>query len=201
MITIGLTGSIATGKSTVLAQFEQCAAAVADTDQMVHQLLSRAGKIQDAVAAAFPTAYIDGTIDRKALGQIVFHDAAELLRLEAILHPAVRAQTAHFFASAQLAGYLVAVVEIPLLFETNSQNRFDITVMTDVSQRMQIERALARPHMTVEKLQHILARQWPAHQKRSHADTVIHTGLGLAASMRQVKQLIKTTCIDNVITV
>ncbi len=190
MIRIALTGSIATGKSTVARQFAACGLPVYDADAAVHTLLQRPGPVRERVIACFPEAIRDGQIDRGLLGARVFHEAEALATLEAILHPAVRQEERAFEQRLRRMGRPAFVAEIPLLFETGSEARFDLVIMTSCPAWLQRQRAFARPRMHEEKYQQILARQMPTHEKRKRADVEIHTGLGKAASWQQVYQVI-----------
>jgi dephospho-CoA kinase len=190
MIRIGLTGGIATGKSTVAAQFALLGVPSFDADQEVHALLRDEGPVRDAVAARFPEAVQEDRIDRRALGRIVFSDEAALTALEAILHPAVQASERAFEQRLRRVDQPCFIAEIPLLFEVGAERRFDLTVFTSCPPWVQARRALARPGMTEEKYRHIMQRQMPAHEKRKRADVEIFTGLGRAESLRQVKALL-----------
>ena len=189
MIRIGLTGGIATGKSTVAAQFALMGVPRYDADAAVHTLFKCKGPVQTAVMACFPEAVKVGAIDRKALGRIVFHDDAALKALEAIVHPAVRAEELAFERRMRRMDVPWFIAEIPLLFEVGGEERFDLTIMTSCPAWLQRQRAFARGNMTEEKYRHILRRQMPAHEKRRRADVEIRTGLGKADSMRQVRAI------------
>lgn len=190
MIRIGLTGGIATGKSTVAAQFAMLGLPRFDADAVVHQLFRRDGPVRRQVSARFPEALQNGEIDRRALGRIVFQDMAALNELEAMLHPAVRREERAFEQRLRRLDVPGFVAEIPLLFEVGAESRFDLTVMTSCPAWLQRQRTFARGNMSEEKYAHILKRQMTAHEKRKRADAEIHTGLGKAESLRQVKQLI-----------
>lgn len=190
MIRIGLTGGIATGKSTVAAQFAYLGVPCFDADTAVHTLLREKGPVRQAVENRFPGVAREGMIDRRALGRIVFNDDTALKALEAILHPAVRDREQAFEHHLRRMDIPWFVAEIPLLFEVGAEGRFDVTVMTSCPAWIQRRRALARPGMTEERLRHILQRQMPAHEKRKRADYEIFTGLGRADSMRQVRALL-----------
>lgn len=190
MIRIGLTGGIATGKSTVAAQFALLGVPRFDADACVHQLFRRPGGVRKAVMARFPDAMQEGEINRKALGRIVFNDDAALSALEAIVHPAVRDEEQAFEQLLRRLDIPWFIAEIPLLFEVGAETRFDLTIMTSCPDWMQRRRAFARGNMTEEKYRHILHRQMPTREKRRRADAEIFTGLGKAESMRQVKALV-----------
>ena len=132
IIIIGLTGGIATGRSTVAAQFVACGAKLCSSDALVHALLAPGGAAEKEVAARFPKAMRDGKIDRRALGEIVYTDASALAELEAILHPLVRQEQQNFIAEMQSLGARLVVLEIPLLFETGAEARCDAVAITAV---------------------------------------------------------------------
>ena len=180
---IALTGSIATGKSTVMRQFAQHGIAVLDADRLVHQLLAEGGLAVNPVGHAFPETKKGNTIDRLSLGNIVFNDTKQLAKLEAILHPLVRVQEESYIRQLRQFGFKQVIVEIPLLFESGSNKRFDQVIVTTASPFLIHKRALSRPNMNAEKLKQILARQLPDHKKRLRADHVIHTGLGMRLSL------------------
>lgn len=188
MIVLGLTGSIGMGKSTTAKMFAEAGVPVHDSDEAVHRLY--AGKAAPLVEAAFPGTTIAGVVDRTKLGARVFGDAAALKRLEAIIHPLVRADADAFLARLRTAGAPIAVLDIPLLFETGGRNRVDKVVVVTAPTEIQRERVLARPGMTEEKLASILAKQVPDAEKRRQADFVIDTGQGLDAARAEVNAII-----------
>ncbi len=191
MIKLALTGGIGTGKSTTLAMFESLGVPVLSADQVVHELLRKEGEGFAPVAALFPTAVIETGICRKTLGSIVFSDDEALKKLEAILHPLVQKTEDDFLQKMQQAGQPLAVVEIPLLFETGGERRFDKVVVTAASAFTKWRRVKDRPHMTRERFRAIVARQWPDTKKLARADFIVHTGLGKAAAMRQVRTIVR----------
>ena len=190
MIRIGITGSIASGKSTVSKMFQMFGAAVFDADKVVHDLLSHDHTIQQKVISLLPQAWIDGAIHRPTLGSHIFHHPEKLKELEAILHPAVQKKEREFIKSCKRRGIKIAIFDIPLLFETKAHLRMDISILVSCPLFIQHQRALKRPHMTKEKLSAILAKQMPRHHKRKHADFEIHTGLGKAQSMKEIRVLL-----------
>jgi dephospho-CoA kinase len=191
MVILGLTGSIGMGKSTAAKAFRRLGAAVYSADAEVHRLLDTGGEGVGAIAAAFPEAVRRGTgdrsIDRVALGAIVFKDRRALVRLEAILHPMVRARERRFLVASELAGRRLAVLDIPLLFETGGESRCDATAVVSAPYFIQRRRVLGRSGMNEAKLAGILARQMPDLEKRRRADFVIATGLGRRESMHTVR--------------
>ncbi|MBZ9855721.1 dephospho-CoA kinase [Mesorhizobium sp. CA13] len=188
MIVLGLTGSIGMGKSTTAKMFAEAGVPVHDSDETVHRLY--AGKAAPLVEAAFPGTTGAGGVDRAKLGARVLGDAAALKRLEAIIHPLVRADADAFLARNRAAGAPLAVLDIPLLFETGGRDRVDKVVVVTAPADVQRQRVLARPGMSEEKLASILASQVPDAQKRRQADFVIDTSQGLDAARAAVTAII-----------
>ncbi|MBZ9996479.1 dephospho-CoA kinase [Mesorhizobium sp. BH1-1-4] len=188
MIVLGLTGSIGMGKSTTARMFAEAGVPVHDSDQTVHRLY--AGKAASLVEAAFPGTTADGSVDRAKLGSRVLGDAAALKKLEAIIHPLVRADADAFLVKHRNAGESIAVLDIPLLFETGGRGRVDKVVVVTAPPEIQRQRVLARPGMSEEKLAAILAKQVPDAEKRRLADFVIDTGNGLDAARAAVAAII-----------
>jgi dephospho-CoA kinase len=170
---LGLTGSIASGKSTVLKAFAALGVPTFSSDDAVHELYR--GDAVPAVEALFPGVSHNGAIDRAELAKRIVEQPERLKELEAAVHPLVRAQIARFLADAEAAGAKLAVVDIPLLFETGFDYGLDRVATTWAPDEEIRARALARPGMTVEKLEAILARQLPQDEKRKRADYVIGT--------------------------
>lgn len=187
MIVIGLTGSIGMGKSTIAAQCTQLGAKTLNSDDVVHRLMQPDGRAYAPIARLFPDAVKDGKIDRKILGSMVFPDAEKLRALEQILHPLVKEAEKKFAQNMKLKGVRIVVFDIPLLFETGGDNWMDMTLVATAPYFIQKRRVLARKNMTPEKFREILKKQMPDSQKRRRADFVVQTGLGKAASMRQIK--------------
>ncbi|ESY62958.1 dephospho-CoA kinase [Mesorhizobium sp. M0051] len=196
MIVLGLTGSIGMGKSTTAKMFVEAGVPVHDSDEAVHRLY--AGKAAPLVEAAFPGTTSAGVVDRAKLGARVLGDAAALKRLEAIIHPLVRADADAFLARHRAAGAPIAVLDIPLLFETGGSDRVDKVVVVTAPPEIQRERVLARPDMTEEKLDSILARQVPDAEKRKLADFVVDTGQGLGSARAAVAAIIAELSGDKV---
>jgi len=185
---IGITGSIATGKSTVLEAFQALGVPVYSADAAVAELY--AGPAVAVVEAQFPGVAVNGIIDRGRLSQRLAADPSGFERLEAVVHPLVRARIAHFMAAAEKSGAALAVVEVPLLFESGYDYGFDAVGVTHVAAAIQRQRALARPGMTVEKLDTILARQLPQAEKRARATYAFDTGGTMAQTTDMVKALV-----------
>ena len=177
MLIFGLTGSIGMGKSTTAKLFAEAGVPVYDADAAVHQLYE--GEAAPAIEAAFPGTVADGKVDRAKLSARVVHDPAAMRQLEQIVHPMLGASRQKFFDDAEAAGAPVAVVDVPLLFETGGEKRVDAVVVVTTSPELQRERVLARGTMDEEKLNSILARQMPDAEKRKRADFVVDTSHGL----------------------
>jgi len=188
MIVLGLTGSIGMGKSTAARMFSDAGVPVHDSDEAVHRLYS--GKAAPLVEAAFPGTVRDGVVDRAALSGQVLGKPEALKKLEAIIHPLVRADADDFLARSRAAGAPLAVLDIPLLFETGGRERVDKVVVVSAPADVQRERVLARPGMTEQKFASILARQVPDAEKRSKADFVIDTGGSFDDTRQAVQRVI-----------
>jgi dephospho-CoA kinase len=189
MFVLGLTGSIGMGKSTTARFFAEAGVPVHDADAAVHRLYE--GTAVPAIEAAFPGTTENGKVDRDKLGSRVFGDAAALARLEAIVHPLVRAAEAKFLADAEAAGAEVAVVDIPLLFETGADTRVDAVVVVSAPAGVQRARVFERPGMTEGKLQAILAKQMPDVEKRRRANFVVDTSKGFDSARVQVHGILR----------
>lgn len=190
MIVLGLTGSIAMGKSTAAAMFRALGVPVFDADAAVHRLLGRGGEAVAAVAAAFPGVVVEGAIDRRALAARVFGDGAALARLEAVLHPAVARARRRFLGRCRRRKVPVVVLDIPLLFETGGERYCDLVAVVSAPRLVQEQRLLRRPGMDRARLAAIRARQMPDHAKRRRADAVIPSGLGKAVTRRAIAAIV-----------
>lgn len=188
MIILGLTGSIGMGKSTTAAMFAAQGVPVNDADAVVHELYR--GKAVPLVAAAFPDAIVDGVVDRNRLSAAVLGNPAALKRLESIVHPLVREAELAFLARHRAAGTPLVVLDIPLLFEVGAEGRVDRIAVVTAPPEQQRARVLARPGMTDEKFEAILAKQVPDAEKRARADYVIDTGQGLDQARQAVARII-----------
>ncbi|MGE0626225.1 MAG: dephospho-CoA kinase [Hyphomicrobiaceae bacterium] len=190
MLIIGLTGSVGMGKSTVAARFREKGIPVCDADALVHELYE-----DDAVApieAAFPGATSEGKVDRQKLAALLIADPSGFKKLESIVHPLVTAAERECLGAAYRAGAEVAVLEVPLLFETGGDNRCDVTIVVSAPAEHQRERVLQRPGMTQDKLDTILARQLPDGHKRARADFVVDTGQPLDQTLADVDAIIES---------
>jgi dephospho-CoA kinase len=188
MIVLGLTGSIGMGKSTAAGFFTDAGAPVHDADAVVHRLYS--GEAVPEIEAAFPGTTHDGKVDRVRLGERVLGDPAALGRLEAIVHPLVRRDEERFLAAAEAAGAEVAVLDIPLLFESGGERRCDAVVVVSAPPDVQRARVLARPGMTQEKLARVLSRQMPDTEKRARADFVVDSSQDFDSTRAQVRAIL-----------
>ena len=192
MFVIGLTGSVGMGKTTTADMFRAQGVPVQDADLEVHRLMARGGAAVPAIAEAFPAAVKDGAVDRTSLGAVVFKDAEALKRLEAILHPMVAARRLGFLERAARRGATLAVLDVPLLFETGGDRNCDLTVLVTAPHFVQAARFLRRPGATWERLQAIRAKQMPDRAKRRLADIVIQSGCGRAPVLRAVTSIVRT---------
>lgn len=188
MIVIGLTGSIGMGKSTTASMFADAGVRVADADAIVHELYR--SEAVPAIEAAFPGTTGPDGVDREALSRSVLGSPQDMKRLEAIVHPLVRARQEVFLAAERARGAKMAVLDIPLLFETDGRKRVDVVVVVSCAPDIQRERVMARPGMTGEKYEAILSRQVPDAEKRAKADFVVDTGQGMESARRAVDRII-----------
>src|ERR1700689_813093 len=188
MIVLGLTGSIGMGKSTTAKLFAEAGVPVYDADATVHLLYE--GEAAPAIEAAFPGTTVDGKVDRTRLSACVVHDPAAIKRLEQIVHPMLGASRQKFLQDAEQSGAPVAVVDVPLLYETGGEKRVDAVVVVTTSPEIQHERILTRDNMTAEKLEAILARQMPDAEKRKRADFVVDTSHGLDPVRTRIRDIL-----------
>jgi dephospho-CoA kinase len=190
MIVLGLTGSIGMGKSTTADFFAEGGVPVHNADATVHRLY--AGEAVPAIEAAFPGSTAGDKVDRARLAAQVLGDPAALKRLEAIVHPLVRQDEERFLRAAEEAGAAVAVLDIPLLFETGGERRCDAVVVVSAPAEIQRQRVLARPGMTEEKYASLLSKQMPDAEKRRRADFVVDTGQDFDSTRAQVRAILQT---------
>jgi dephospho-CoA kinase len=188
MFVLGLTGSLGMGKSTTARFFAEAGAPVHDADAVVHRLYE--GEAVPLIEAAFPGTTQGGKVDRLKLGARVLGDAAALRRLEAIVHPLVHEAERELLAEAEARGEAVAVLDIPLLFETGGDERVDAVVVVSAPSDVQSARVMERPGMTLDKLEAILAKQMPDAEKRRRADFVVDTSQGFEAARLQVRAIL-----------
>ena len=188
MIILGLTGSIGMGKSTTADMFRAENIPVHDADQTVHQLY--ANEAIGPIGTLFPTAIVDGVIDRQELGRIVLADHGKMQQLEKLVHPMVREKEIQFLQNARNNGAFLVVLDIPLLYETGGEKRVDAVVVVSAHFEEQKRRVLAREGMNEKKFELILKKQIPDEEKRKKADFVIDTGKGLDSAHQQVREII-----------
>jgi dephospho-CoA kinase len=187
---VGLTGSIGMGKSTTAAMFREAGIPVYDADAAVHDLYDVGGLAVGPVGEAFPGVVKDGRVDREALRQRVLGDPEALKKLNAVVHPLVGQDRISFFENAERAKADMVVLDIPLLFETGGHEKVDSIVVVTAPPEMQRARVLARPGMTPERLDAILAQQMADADKRARAHFVVDTGQGLDHARAQVAEII-----------
>jgi dephospho-CoA kinase len=188
MIIVGVTGSIGMGKSTVARMFAEEGVPVFDADSVVHRLQGPEGALVQAIEAQFPGTTGPEGVNRGALAERVLGEPEALRRLEAMVHPAV-ARERQVFLAANAAAPLV-VLDIPLLFEAGGSDQVDKIVVVSAPIAVQRERVLARPGMTAEKFERILARQLPDSEKRARADFIIDTGGPKDETRRAVRRIL-----------
>jgi dephospho-CoA kinase len=189
MFVLGLTGSIGMGKSVTAKMFAEEGVPVHDADAVVHALYE--GEATPLIEVAFPGTTAGGKVDRNELGKRVIGDAAAIARLEQIVHPLVAAARDRFLAEAERNGAAVALLDIPLLYETKGEARCDAVVVVSAPAEMQWQRALERPGMTEQKLETIIAKQMPDAEKRRRADFVVDTSKGFDHARAQVRDILK----------
>jgi dephospho-CoA kinase len=192
LIVLGLTGSIGMGKSTAAAMLRRLGVPLFDADLAVHRLLAPSGAAVPAVSAAFTGVGTEaGGVDRALLGQRVFTDPTSLRRLEEILHPMVAAEEKRFLARLRARREPLAVLDIPLLFETGAERRCDCVLVVSAPALVQRQRVMRRPGMTEIRLNAILRKQMPDHRKRQRADFVVPTGAGHGLTLRRLKSIVR----------
>lgn len=192
MIILGLTGSIGMGKSTTTRLFAEAGAATWNADDAVHALYAPGGTAVGPVGEAFPGAVVDGAVDRDRLAALLGDDRDAFRRLESIVHPLVAQGRLAELDAARAAGVRLAVLDIPLLFETGGERAVDAVVVVTAPAEVQAARVLARPGMTRERFEAILSRQTPDEDKRARADFVVDTSRGLEAARAQVRDIVGT---------
>lgn len=190
LLVIGLTGSVGMGKSTVAKRLQEHGIPVCDADAEVHKLYE--GAAVAPIEAAFPGTTADRRVDRQRLSQALLADPSGFKRLEAIVHPLVQAVERDFLVRAVAEDHRLAVLEIPLLFETGGDARVDVTVVVSAPPEIQRARVLTRAGMTAEKLDAILARQVPDAEKRRRADFIVDTGQPLESTLAEVDTIVAT---------
>jgi len=190
MFILGLTGSLGMGKSATAKMFAEEGVPVHDADAAVHALYER--EAAPVIEAAFPGTTANGKVDRVKLGKRVLGDKAALRKLEQIVHPMVRRLEERFLVAAERDGAGIAVLDIPLLFETGGDKRCDAVVVVSAPAEVQRERVFGRDGMSVEKFETILAKQMPDAEKRARADFIVDTSRGFDAARAQVREILKS---------
>ncbi|HEY1258174.1 MAG TPA: dephospho-CoA kinase [Stellaceae bacterium] len=191
MIILGLTGSIGMGKSTAAAALRGFGLPVFDADRVVHRLLAPGGAAVARVAGAFEGVRdAAGGIDRSRLGKRVFADRNALSRLEAIIHPLVETAERRFLARARGRRKAIAVLDIPLLFETGAECRCDYVLVVTAPPLLQRQRVLRRPGMSEDRLHAVMRQQMPDREKRRRTDFVVSTGLSRNHALRQLRRIV-----------
>ena len=188
MIVLGLTGSIGMGKSTTAKLFVEAGVPVYDADATVHKIYE--GEAVAAVEAVFPVTTSNGKVDRQKLSAIVIKDPIAMKRLEQLVHPMLRAHQEKFLRDAERDGSAVAVLDIPLLFESGGDKRVDAVIVVTTSPEVQRARILERDNMTPEKLDVVLSRQMPDAEKRMRADFIVDTSHGLDPVRTRIREII-----------
>jgi dephospho-CoA kinase len=182
MKVVGLTGSVGMGKSTAAKMLRRMGIPVYDADAAVHRMMRKGGSAVAKVATSFPGVERDGAIDRAVLGQRVFGNEPAMKQLESIIHPLVREDEREFLAAMKRRNTKLVVMDVPLLFESGRQKRYDATMVVTAPAFVQRARVMARPGMTMARFAAIKARQMPDIEKRRRADFIIPSGLGRAVT-------------------
>ena len=188
---LGLTGSVGMGKSTAAAMLKRMGVPVYDADAAVHHMMQRGGIAVANVAAVFPGVERQGAIDRAALGKLVFGNEPAMKRLEAIIHPLVREDEKAFLAAHRRRKTALVVMDVPLLFESGREKRYDATMVVTAPGFLQRARVMARPGMTEARFAAIKARQMPDVEKRKRADFVVPSGLGRAVTWQGLRAVLR----------
>jgi dephospho-CoA kinase len=183
------------GKSTTARMFAEEGVPVHDADAAVHLLYS--GKAAPLIEEAFPGTVRDGVVDRAELGKRVVGNAEAMARLEKIVHPLVREAEIAFLDKARAEGCPVVVLDIPLLFETGGDRRVDCTVVVTAPADVQRERVMARPGMTEDRFEGLLAKQTPDAEKRRRADFLVDTSHGMEAARAKVRDIVRVLAARN----
>jgi dephospho-CoA kinase len=187
---IGLTGSIAMGKTHTARLFAEEGIPVFDADAVVHAFYQPGGKAVNIVHSLSPEAIVGGAVDRGRLSAAIMENEGLLSRLEQAIHPLVRKEQARFLEGERRKNAPLVVIDVPLLFETSRENEFDSIIVVSAPREIQRQRALARPGMTPEKLDLILSRQMPDHEKRARADFVVDTSGSDEFARSQVRRIV-----------
>lgn len=194
MLRIGLTGSMATGKTTVLNQCADMGVPTYSADEAVHELYR--GEAVPMVEAMFPGTVRDGEVDRQALGAQLAENPERISELETLIHPLVREKALEFLEQAQARGAAISVVEIPLLYETGAHYPLDCIIVTHCSDEIQRERALKRPGMNPERLDMLLSRQMSQEEKKQRGDFLVDTSGTIEQTRARTQQIIKELWVE-----
>ncbi len=190
MLILGLTGSIGMGKTAAAVMLRRMGLPLHEADAAVHRLLAKGGGAVAEVEAAFPGVAVDGAVDRRRLAERVFEDPAALARLETILHPVVRRAAREFLKQQARNRRWLAVLDIPLLFETAGGALCDAVIVVSAPRFVQKARVLGRPDMTRARFRAIRAKQMSDLEKRRRADFVVNTGLTKFETLRQLRAIV-----------
>lgn len=191
MLIIGLTGSIGMGKSATASMFGDLGVPVYDADAAVHALYAAGGAAVEPIGEVFPKAIVDGAVDRQVLGQLVLGEPDAMKKLEGIIHPLVGQAQLSWLDAQAAANAPMVLLDIPLLLETGGNRRVDVVVVCSAPVDVQRRRVLERPGMTEDKLDSILAKQMPDHEKRAHADFIVETDQGFDHARAQVRAIVE----------
>jgi dephospho-CoA kinase len=187
---VGLTGSIAMGKSDTLRMFAEAGIPTFDADHVVHRLYARGGRGVTAVERLCPAAVVDGAVDRRRLSEAIETKPSLLAEIERAVHPLVRQELDRFLEDERAKQTELVVIDVPLLFETRREKEFDSIVVVSAPPHVQKSRAMARPDMTEEKFNLILSRQTPDAEKRARAHFIVDTGAGHESARSQVRRIV-----------
>jgi dephospho-CoA kinase len=191
MIVVGLTGSIGMGKSTAARYLRRLGVPVYEADAEVHKLYAKGGAAVAPIAKAFPAAVRAGAVDRARLSEILREAPEKVTALEAIVHPLVRQVQRRFLATAAMRRRPVAVLDIPLLFETGGETRCDAVIVVSAPAYLQRQRVLRRPGMSEDKMALLLGRQMPDAEKRRRADFVVDTNRGYRDTLIALRRILR----------
>jgi dephospho-CoA kinase len=194
MMIVGLTGSMAMGKSTAASYLKSLGIPVFDSDAAVHALYE--SEAVETIDQAFPGVAHEGRVDRRRLGEAIAGDGRALARLEAIVHPMVRRKQRNFVLTERKRGAELVVLDIPLLFESGADKLCDAVIVVSAPERVQRERLSMRKGMSPEKIDDLLSRQMPDQEKRARADFVVDTSGTLAESRAQIDRILATLCLE-----
>ena len=189
-VVIGLTGSIGMGKTTASEMLHRLGLPICDSDSLVHKMLAKGGAAVPFVSDVFDNVISGGAIDREALGKQVFGNAEALKQLEQIMHPLVRAAQKKFIKTCFGRRLFSVVLDVPLLFEVETDKFCDLTLVVSAPKIIQEQRVLARPGMTQERFEATLRRQMPDFEKRKRADIIVQTGLNKRQTSDQLTKIV-----------